>query len=119
MKRRSLLFALLIAAVCGGVAATAGQPEGIREVKVVQVNGNPRMVSRLFPLKHQTAQDLFPFVESAILRYNANSRLKSVNCTGGRGIAFLVTTGEDRGFRYGAYRLQSAIPGGGSIQRDH
>ncbi|MBR2720929.1 MAG: hypothetical protein IKC82_02545 [Lentisphaeria bacterium] len=95
MKRRSLLFALLIAAVCGGVAATAGQPEGIREVKVVQVNGNPRMVSRLFPLKHQTAQDLFPFVESAILRYNANSRLKSVNCTGGRGIAFLVTTGEE------------------------
>ena len=98
MKRRLLLFALPMV-VWGGVSAaaeaTGTASAGVREVKVVQVNGNPRMVSKLFTLKFQAAQDLKPFVESAVLRYNANSRLQSVNFSDGRGIGLLVTTGEE------------------------
>ncbi|MBO7327412.1 MAG: hypothetical protein J6W00_01400, partial [Lentisphaeria bacterium] len=82
MKRRLLLFALPMV-VWGGVSAaaeTAGSAAaGVRDIKIVQVNGNPRMVSRVFELKHLPAQDLVPFVKSAILRYNSNSRMQCVN----------------------------------------
>lgn len=98
MKRRLLLIALLMV-VWGGVSAaaeTAGAAEaGVRDIKIVQVNGNPRMVSRIFELKYLPAQDLVPFVKSAILRYNANSRIQCVNFAGNRGMGYLVTTGEE------------------------
>ncbi|MBR2625074.1 MAG: hypothetical protein IKD23_01600 [Lentisphaeria bacterium] len=98
MKRHILLFALPMV-VWGGVSAaaeTAGQAKAeTREIRVIQDNGNPRMVSRLFPLKYLTAQDLQPYVQSAILRYNLNSRLQSVNFNDGRGTGILVTTGEE------------------------
>ncbi len=98
MKRRLLLFALPMV-VWGGVSAaaeTAGSAgAGVRDIKIVQVNGNPRMVSRVFELKYMQAQDLVPFVKSAILRYNANSRMQCVNFAGNRGVGFLITTGEE------------------------
>ena len=98
MKRRLLLFALPMV-VWGGVSAaaeTAGSAAaGVRDIKIVQVNGNPRMVSRVFELKYLSAQDLVPYVKSAILRYNANSRIQCVNFSGNRGVGFLVTTGEE------------------------
>ena len=98
MKRRLLLFALPMV-VWGGVSAaaeTAGSAAaGVRDIKIVQVNSNPRMVSRVFELKHLPAQDLVPFVKSAILRYNSNSRMQCVNFAGNRGVGFLITTGEE------------------------
>ena len=85
--------------VCGGVAAAAGTQGNTsgsqRDIRIIQDNGNIRFVSRLFELKYQAAQDLQPYVQSAILRYNAYSKLQSVNFNGGRGAGLLVTTGED------------------------
>ena len=99
MKRRLLLFALPMV-VCGGVSAAAAGTEGqnaagTREIRLVQDNGNTKFVSRLFPLKHISAQDLQPYVKSAILRYNLNSSLQCVNYADGRGVGLLITTGEE------------------------
>ena len=98
MKRRLLLFALPMV-VWGGVSATAGTTgaavAGTRSVRIVQDNANPRFVSRIFELKHMKAQELRPYINSAILRYNANSRMQSINFNDGRGSGFLITTGEE------------------------
>ena len=96
MKRRLLLLALSLTVWCGGLAAAENaKAAGVRDIKIVQVNGNPRMVSRMFELKYMSAQDLVPYVKSAILRYNANSRMQCVNFAGNRGVGFLITTGEE------------------------
>ena len=96
MKRRLLLLALSLTVWCAGsYAAQTANAEGVRDIKIVQVNGNPRMVSRMFELKYMSAQDLVPYVKSAILRYNANSRIQCVNFAGSRGVGFLITTGEE------------------------
>jgi len=100
VKRRLLLFALPMV-VCGGVSAIAAgngaadAATGERQIKLIQDNGNTRFVSRVFPLKHLSAQELQPFVKSAILRYSANSRMQCVNFSDGRGVGILVTTGEE------------------------
>ena len=98
MKRRILLFALPMV-VCGGVSAAAeaqGNATGSqRDIRIIQDNGNTRFVSRIFELKSQPAQDLQPYVKSAILRYNAYSKLQCVNFNDGRGVGLLITTGED------------------------
>ena len=98
MKRRVLLFALPMV-VWGGVSAAAetkgAASAGSREIKLIQDNGNVRFVSRLFETKNQPAQDLRPYVMSAVLRYNVNSRVQSVNFNGKRGHGLLVTTGEE------------------------
>ena len=71
MKRRILLFALPMV-VWGGVSAAAetksAAASGSREIRLIQDNGNVRFVSRLFETKNQPAQDLRPYVMSAILR---------------------------------------------------
>lgn len=96
MKRRLLLLVLSLTVWCAGsYAAQTANAEGVRDIKIVQVNGNPRMVSRMFELKYMSAQDLVPYVKSAILRYNANSRIQCVNFAGSRGVGFLITTGEE------------------------
>ena len=96
MKRRLLLLALSLTVWCGGsAAAETANAAGVRDIKIVQVNGNPRMVSRIFELKYMSAQELVPFVKSAILRYNANSRMQCVNFADNRGVGFLITTGEE------------------------
>jgi len=98
VKRRILLFALPMV-VWGGVSAAAetksAAASGSREIRLIQDNGNVRFVSRLFETKNQPAQDLRPYVMSAILRYNVNSRVQSVNFDGKRGHGLLVTTGEE------------------------
>ena len=99
MKRHLLLFALPLA-VCVGLSAAPAVRQGdsgaeARKIRFVQDNGNIRFVSRIFPLKHIKAAELIPYVKSAILRYNADSRIQCVNFDGGRGVGFLVTTGED------------------------
>ena len=100
VKRRLLLCALPLV-VCGGVSAAAGtsgsaaQEPGTRDIRIVQSNGNTRFVSRIFQLKHIAAQELQPYIRSAILRYNVNSRLQCINFEDGRGVGFLITTGEE------------------------
>lgn len=98
MKRRLLLLALPMVVWGGGsvYAETTGTANaGTRKVRIVQDNANPRFVSRIFELKHVQAQDLRPYIMAAVLRYNANSRLQSVNFNDDRGMGLLVTTGEE------------------------
>jgi hypothetical protein len=98
VKRRILLFALPMVE-WGGVSAAeetkSSAASGSRELRLIQDNGNVRFVSRLFETKNQPAQDLRPYIMSAILRYNINSRVQSVNFNGRRGHGLLVTTGEE------------------------
>ncbi len=71
---------LLMLAVTGGLFGAPLQPDQpppTQTLRLVQDDAQDYMVSRIFTLKHIQSNDVVPFVEGMVKRYNMNS---SVSC---------------------------------------
>ncbi|MBQ9754504.1 MAG: hypothetical protein IJV93_07125 [Lentisphaeria bacterium] len=71
---------LLMLAVTGGLCGAPLQPDQpppTQTLRLVQDDAQDYMVSRIFTLKHIQSNDVVPFVEGMVKRYNMNS---SVSC---------------------------------------
>ena len=71
---------LLMLAVAGGLCGAPLQPDQpppTQTLRLVQDDAQDYMVSRIFTLKHIQSNDVVPFVEGMVKRYNMNS---SVSC---------------------------------------
>jgi len=88
---------LCAAALLPGVAVRAAEGESsTRTIRLRQDDAHVRFVSKVYELKHVSAAELLPFVNSAILRYNRSSSIRRVTSTGDKpDNAILVSTGEE------------------------
>ena len=85
----------LFAAIAAGTALPLGAEEPVRTSHLRQDDAQVRFESKLYQLKHISAEELLPFVNSAILRYNRNSTIRRVTGENGGPGALLVSTGRD------------------------
>ncbi len=90
MILRSLVLTVLLVASLSG-----GETGEVRSIKLVQDDAQIKFVSKLYELKHVRATDVLPFVNSAILRYHANSKIQRVNFGDAESNALLISTGEE------------------------
>lgn len=93
--KRLCLWGLMLAAsavLCGGEAGNTG----IRTIRLRQDDAQVRYATCIYELKHADAQEILPFVNSAIKRYSRNSNVRRVTTADGKsGNALMVTTGRD------------------------
>ena len=73
----------------------AAPATGVRTIRLLQDDGQVRLVSKVYELKHLRATDIRPFVEAAVKRYSASSTVERVNYPQGGRHMIIVTTGED------------------------
>lgn len=92
---RHKVFALLAAAASGMAAFAAEDAEAARTIRLIQDDGQVRFESKVYELKHVTAEEILPFVNSAILRYNRNSTIRRITAENGGKGSILVSTGKD------------------------
>ena len=87
----------LTAGIFGAPLVYAAPPEedNVRTITLLQDDGQVRIVSKVYELKHLTATDIRPFVESAIKRYSKGSSFERVNYPYGKRQMIIVSTGED------------------------
>ena len=71
------------------------EPQDVRTITLLQDDGQVRIVSKVYELKHLTATDIRPFIESAIKRYSRASTFERVNYPKGNKQMIIVSTGED------------------------
>ena len=102
MNGNKNLIALLLAAGLSGAPLLDAAPpkqqqpeDNVRTITLLQDDGQVRMVSKIYELKHLKATDIRPFVEAAVKRYSRNSTVERVNYRKGNRQMFIVTTGED------------------------
>lgn len=69
--------------------------EGVRTVRLIQDDAQPRFASKLYELKNAKATDVRPFVEAAVKRYSSASRVERVHYPEAGRQLFLVTTPEE------------------------
>ena len=95
-KKTIAVFALT-AGILGAplVHAAPREEEGVRTITLLQDDGQIRIVSKVYELKHLTATDIRPFIESAIKRYSRASSFERVNYPYGKKQMIIVSTGED------------------------
>ena len=74
---------------------TPAAPAGVRTIRLLQDDGQTRLVSKVYELKHLRATDIRPFVEAAVKRYSTSSTVERVNYPQGGRHMIIVTTGED------------------------
>lgn len=84
----------LLAGLMIGSAAFGGEEE-VRTIRLKQDDAQVYFASKLYELKHVRATDVLPYVNSAVLRYNANSTIRRVKYGEGGGEALLVSTGRE------------------------
>ena len=98
MKEKSILTAAVLAATLAGTPllhAAPPQEEDVRTIRLLQDDGQVRIVSKVYVLKHLKATDIRPFIEVAIKRYSRASAFERVNYPKGNTQAIIVSTGED------------------------
>ena len=97
MRQKKIIAAVLLAAGIAGVPLLHGAPqdEKVRTIKLLQDDGQIRIVSKVYELKHLKATDVRPFVEAAVKRYSASSNVERVNYPYGKKQMIIVSTGED------------------------
>ena len=88
-KITSLGLALLVAC-----AAWAADSDSVRTIHLRQDDAQVRYVSKIYQLKHANAEEILPFVNSAVKRYSRNSTVRRIT-TGkdAKSTALLVSTG--------------------------
>ena len=59
-------------------AAPPPEPPGTQTLRFVQDDAQDRMVSKVYKLKNVQANDLSPFVQGMVMRYNMNSSVGSI-----------------------------------------
>ncbi|MBR4664702.1 MAG: hypothetical protein IKO93_12585 [Lentisphaeria bacterium] len=97
MRQKKIIAAVLLAAGIAGVPLLHGAPqdEKVRTIKLLQDDGQIRIVSKIYELKHLKATDVRPFVEAAVKRYSASSNVERVHYPQGNRQMIIVSTGED------------------------
>ena len=100
MKESKIIAALTLAAGIAGTPLLHGEPpqqqeKGIRTIRLLQDDGQVRIVSKVYELKHLKATDVRPFVEAAVKRYSASSNVERVNYPQAKRQMIIVSTGED------------------------
>ena len=97
MNKHTITAALTLAAAVAWTPLLHGEPqeEKVRTIKLLQDDGQVRIVSKLYELKYLKTTDIRPFIEAAIKRYSRASTLERVNFPKGNMQAILVSTGED------------------------
>ena len=107
----------LFAAAAAGIALPVSAEEPVRTIHLRQDDAQVRFESKLYPLKHISAEEILPFVNSAILRYNRNSTIRRVTDEKGGPGAILVSTGRDFLPRVDA--IVAALDRPGKLQKQH
>ena len=92
--RRRMSSALLAMLVCAGISAGAAE-DSTRTIRLRQDDAQVRFESKIYELKNACAEEVLPFIKSAILRYDRNSTIRRVTAGGKQGNALLVSTGKD------------------------
>ena len=93
MKLRT---AALIGAFLGtGLPLTAAESDAVRTIHLRQDDAQVRFESKLYELKHVPAEEILPFINSAIQRYNRNSTIRRVTSEQKGTDAILVSTGRN------------------------
>ena len=85
-------LAVLAAACCGSV--TAAEDAATRTIVLRQDDAQVRFASKVYELKNAATEEILPFINSAVLRYDRNSSVRRVTSAKGRGEAILVSTGK-------------------------
>ena len=88
-----ICFAVTATVICSN--AVAAENDSVRTIRLRQDDAQVRFESKVYELKNASAQEILPFVNSAVLRYDRNSTVRYVNATAGKGEALLVSTGKD------------------------
>ncbi len=89
-KRRKLLFSLLTATFAAAAFseepqfAGASSSEKIQKIRFVEDDAQNYMVSKIYQLKHQKANDIVPFILGAIKRYAKNGSADRINYSAGK-----------------------------------
>ena len=86
-----LCTALLTMMLCGTVFAA--EKSSTRTIVLKQDDAQVRFESKVYELKNASAEEILPFVASAILRYDKNSTIRRVTASNGKDNALLVSTG--------------------------
>ncbi len=71
------LFAILAAASV--VLPMYSADEGTRTIRLIQDDAQEKMATKLYTLKNLKASDIYNYVQQAVLRYSANSSVRSLN----------------------------------------
>ena len=94
MKRIGIIGLGILA--CGMLSGAEAEAPGVRTIRLRQDDAQVRYESRVYELKNADAQELLPFVNSAIRRYSRNSSVRRVTTADGKGHgALLVSTGRE------------------------
>ena len=104
MKKAIQHFGWRCGAVCaalfftGTAGAESASPEqqddgAVRTIRLRQDDAQVKFCSKIYTLKHVGAEELLPFVKSAILRFDRNSTIRRVTAADGKSEALLVSTG--------------------------
>ncbi len=80
--------------LCTAVAVEAND-NSTRTIHLQQNDAQVRFESKVYELKNAKAEEILPFVNSAVLRYDKNSTVRRVNTKDGKTSALLVSTGVD------------------------
>ena len=95
-RRGGILAALLISGTAGAATLPARQDDGaVRTIRLRQDDAQVKFCSKVYTLKHVGAEELLPFVKSAILRFDRNSTIRRVTARDGGSEALLVSTGRE------------------------
>ena len=101
MKKKKIMTALVLAAGIAGTGLLYGAPpqekeeKGIRTIRLLQDDGQVRIVSKVYELKHLKATDIRPFIQAAVKRYSESSNVERVNYPQAKRQMIIVSTGED------------------------
>ena len=98
MKESKIIAALTLAAGIAGTPFLYGESprdKEVRTIRLLQDDGQVRIVSKVYELKHLKATDVRPFVEAAVKRYSASSNVERVNYPQAKRQMIIVSTGED------------------------
>ena len=101
MKEKKIITALALAAGIAGTDLLYGAPpqekeeKDIRTIRLLQDDGQIRIVSKVYELKHLKATDIRPFIQAAVKRYSASSNVERVNYPQAKRQMIIVSTGED------------------------
>ena len=95
--RSSVSACLLAFSLAGAAVWAAEESSDVRTIRLRQDDAQVRFTSKIYELKHVSGEELLPFVNSAVQRYNRSSSVRRV--TGGgekeKCNALLVSTGVD------------------------
>lgn len=94
-KNKLSLFLLLALGTAGSSALFAQEPtKETRTIRLLQDDAQLNLASKVYLLKHVKATDVRPYVEAAVKRYHAKSRVERVNYSAAKQNLLIVSTGE-------------------------